>query len=103
MIQPTNRRKDDALIGRIDERLIGLSKSFDDHQEDDRDKFEVAFKHMSDGFDKMDDRFDKIDIKLGTLWDQSNSNKGAFGASRLFAGFAWAVVVLVANHFITRA
>lgn len=90
-----NRRQDDVLIGRIDERLKGLDKSFGDHIEEDRLRFELVFSHMKD-------RFDKIDKKLETLWDQNNRSQGAFGAGRMVAGAMWAVAAVVASYFINR-
>lgn len=93
MIQ--NRRKDDVLIGRMEERVDGLVYSFRTHETADHERFELVFSHMKD-------RFDKIDAKLETLWDTNNKNQGAFGASRLVASGVWATVVLAASWFINR-
>lgn len=101
MRQP-NRRKDDVLIGRIDERLLGLDRSFLAHEVEDHARFELVFGHMKDSFDKMEKRFDKIDTKLGILWDQNNSTRGAFSASRVAMGALWAVIVLATTWFIQR-
>lgn len=95
MNQPYDRRKGDELLSRMDERLKGLDESFKAHVIEDHARFELVFRHMKE-------RFDKIDHKLDTLWDQSNRNQGAFGASRLMAGFAWAALVLAANYFINK-
>lgn len=100
--QKHNRRKDDVLIGRIDERLKGLDRSFEAHEKEDHNRFELAFGHIKDVLDKVELRFDKIDKKLEVLWDQSNQNQGAFGASRLVAGALWALVVLAASWFMNR-
>lgn len=97
-----NRRKDDVLIGRIDERLLALDRSFTAHEIEDHARFELAFKHMSDAFDKMDNRFDKIDKKLEVLWDQSQRSQGVFSASRIIAGAAWGSIVLAINWFLMR-
>lgn len=90
-----NRRKDDDLIGRIDERLKGLDRSFTAHEVEDHARFELVFGHMKD-------RFDKIDRKLETLWDLKNSQAGMFGASRLIAGSLWAVLVLAIDFMIRK-
>lgn len=95
MIKTPDRRKSDVLIGRIDERLLALDKSFSSHETEDHNRFELVFCHMKD-------RFDKIDIKLDTLWDQSNRSQGAFGVSRLLAGAIWAIVVLVVSWVMNR-
>lgn len=97
-----DRRKEDVLIGRIDERLLGLDRSFTAHEREDHERFELAFKHMSDQFDRVGNRFDKIDKKLDTLWDQSQRNHGAFSASRVAAGCIWGLAVIAVNWFLTR-
>lgn len=88
-----DRRKNDILIGRIDERLINLDRSFTSHEEEDHARFELVFSHMKE-------RFDKIDNKLELLWDEKNLRKGAFTASSIGASSLWAIVVLVAGYFI---
>lgn len=90
-----NRRKDDVLIGRIDERLLGLDRSFTAHEIEDHARFEMVFSHMKD-------RFDKIDKKLDTLWDQSQRNDGAFSASRVAVGCVWGLAIIVVNWFLTK-
>lgn len=97
-----NRRKEDVLIARIDERLLGLDRSFINHEVEDHARFELVFKHMSDRFDKIDLQFEKVDKKLGTLWDQANNNKGAFSVGRLAANGVWGVIVLAVSYFINR-
>lgn len=94
MTQP-NRRREDVLIGRIDERLISLDRSFVAHEVEDHQRFELVFGHMKD-------RFDKIDKKLDVLWDQSNQNKGMFTVSKLVAGSIWGIIVLVAGYFVNQ-
>lgn len=97
-----NRRKDDVLIGRIDERLLGLDRSFTAHEVEDHARFELVFGHMKDSFDKMDKRFDTINTKLDTLWDLKNSQAGAFSASRIAASIVWGAVVIVASWFVNN-
>lgn len=97
-----NRRKDDELIGRIDERLKGLSGSFLNHEIDDRNRFELVFGHMKDSFDKLDKRFDKIDEKLNTLWDLKNSQAGIFSVSRLIGGGVWAAMVITVDFLMRK-
>lgn len=92
---PHDRRKDDVLIGRMDERLMNLNRAFLDHEKEDHARFELVFGHMKD-------RFDKVDKKLDTLWDQSQRAKGAFGASRLLGGAAWATIVLAIDWIIHK-
>lgn len=96
-MKPISPIKDEwrVLVGRIDERLIGLDRSFTAHEIEDHARFELVFDHMKD-------RFDKIDKKLEILWDQNNRNQGAFGASRLIAGAAWAAIVLAASWFMQK-
>lgn len=90
-----NRRKDDVLIGRIDERLKSLDRSFSQHEVEDHNRFELVFGHMKD-------RFDKIDNKLETLWDLKNSQAGAFSVSRLAGGGIWAIIVLMIDWAMRR-
>jgi len=97
-----NRRKDDVLMGRIDERLKGLDRSFVAHEVEDHARFELVFSHMKESFDKMDKRFDTVDHRLGTLWDLKNSQSGAFSAGRLVAGAVWGFIVVAASWFVNN-
>lgn len=90
-----SRRKEDVLIGRIDERLKGLDRSFTNHEVEDHARFELVFGHMKD-------RFDKIDAKLETLWDLKNSQAGVLSASKFLAGAVGGCIVLAADWFMRR-
>ncbi len=91
---------DSLAIARIDERTRAQQASFDSHTKEDSEKFDRMFNYLTIQFDKVDDRFEKLDEKLGTLWDENNSRKGAFNASRLAGAGIWACVVLVAGYFL---
>lgn len=97
-----NRRKEDDLLGRVDERLKALDRSFSSHEVEDHARFELVFNHMKDSFDKMDRRFDSVDAKLGTLWDLKNSQSGAFGASKLLVNGIWGIIVIAISWFVNN-
>ena len=81
---------DSNTLARIDERTQAHTLAFALHVKDDSDRFEKVFSLMSN-------RFDKLDIKMATLWDESNRRRGGFTAAKLLTGGAWAAIVLAAS------
>lgn len=94
------KESDSNILARIDERTMAQGVTLTAHVKEDSEKFQKVFDYVAKRFDKVDERFDKIDSKIDTLWDEKSERKGAFSASKLISGGAWAALVLVASYFL---
>lgn len=93
--------KDEKIkLARIDERVLNIAKSFEDHEDNDSERFDKTFNFVKEGFDKIDNRFDKVDARLGKLWDIKNKHDGAFGVGKMIAGGIGGVFVALVDFII---
>lgn len=82
-------------VVRNETNLGNLQKLFDQHNEQDEERFERVFGLFQKGFEKIDDRFDKVDDRLDVLWDDKNKKTGAFWLGKSLAGIVGGGIVAI--------
>jgi hypothetical protein len=87
---------DNIRLARMEENLRNLSKSFDDHETEDTNRFEKMFGFMREEFDEIKNNTKETNSKLGTLWDIKNQQLGASIIKKTIAGGVYSCLALIA-------